>query len=419
MADGVNHGVNRGLKAPDFNHQPQLKPTIYKTVDDQVIVEDEFLNFLAVKIKSVAQDEIVLIASSTFDSEWIESSKKLLFELCPDTKQRCVAFKGSQKDANNIKSCLKVLNECGENIPHFVSHYLDELPPVTFNSLDVSSLLSKVERLHSERVAALERRLERNHGGGLVASGDTGATHGSDGPAGEKDVELVKDVSVPGSSAAGVSTCVDTVAASSVTVNPGGAGAESPKWSRVVKQGRARRNNAEGKSALLKQHAEKSVRRLPRPIVGIAAQGRIKVVHTKLVSVFTTKFSPDLDAEKLSDYLAEQLGREVICQRIVTVSNRYSSFKVCAECNDVSEMCNSDLWPEGSVVTRYYKPRKAGEMGASRAGSIRGASVPSGATAAQLNFMQVGSYNRHGAAHGQQRRRQESTCSGGQLAAKL
>lgn len=242
--------------------------------------------------------------------------------------------------------------------------------------------------LSQQRVAALERRLEPNHGGGLVASGDTGATRGSDprdGPAGEKDVELVKDVSIPGSSAAGVSTCADTVAASSVTVNPGGAGAESLKWSRVVKQGRAQRNNAEGKLALLKQHAKKSVRRMLKPIVGTAAQGRIKVVHTKLLSVFTTKFSPDLDAEKLSDYLAEQLGREVICQRTVTVSNRYSSFKVCAKCNEVSEMYNPDLWPEGSVVRRYYKPRKAEEMVASGAGSIRGASVPSGATAALLS----------------------------------
>lgn len=79
-----------------------------------VIVEDEFLNFLTVKIKkTLSQGELVLVASNTFDSEWTESSKKVLFELCPDTRQRCVAFKGNQKDVNNIKSCLKVLNECG------------------------------------------------------------------------------------------------------------------------------------------------------------------------------------------------------------------------------------------------------------------------------------------------------------------
>ena len=66
----------------------------------------------------------------------------MLFELCPDTKQRCVGFKGIQKDANNIKKSLKVLNECGDKIPRFVSHYLDELPPVTINNLDVSQACS-------------------------------------------------------------------------------------------------------------------------------------------------------------------------------------------------------------------------------------------------------------------------------------
>lgn len=94
MADGVD----QGSAAPGFNHRLRLKPTIYRTVDDQVIVEDEFLNFLAVKIKIMAQDELVLLATNTFDSVWIETSKKVLFELCPETKQRCVIYKDSQKD---------------------------------------------------------------------------------------------------------------------------------------------------------------------------------------------------------------------------------------------------------------------------------------------------------------------------------
>ncbi len=52
-----------------------------------------------------------------------------------------------------------MLNECGENIPRFVSHFLDELPPVTFNNVDVSSLLCRMERLHSE-VNALRHALK-------------------------------------------------------------------------------------------------------------------------------------------------------------------------------------------------------------------------------------------------------------------
>ncbi|KAF3843905.1 hypothetical protein F7725_015953 [Dissostichus mawsoni] len=219
----------------------------------------------------MTQDELVLVASNTLDSEWIETSKKTLFELCPETKQRCVAFKGNQKDANNIKSCLKVLNECGENIPRFVSHYLDELPPVTFNNLDVSNLLSKMERLHSEvcalrhvvevqaeigvdlravaatmdsRVAAVERQLEPSHGGGLAVPSDAETACGSTQGDGQDGAVSVKDASPPGSSADVHPNCVDPVAASgtvSACVSPGGTAVNLQIWSQVVKQGRGKK----------------------------------------------------------------------------------------------------------------------------------------------------------------------------------
>ncbi len=72
------------------------------------------------------------------------------------------------------------------------------------------------------------------------------------------------------------------------------------------------------------------------------------------------KFTPDLNAETLSNYLKEKLGRDVNCQCINTKNNRYSSFKVSAECINVAEMNSLEQWPEGSVVQRYYEPRKVG-----------------------------------------------------------
>ena len=100
-----------------------------------------------------------MLAANNFDLDWIEASKKMLFELCPTT-QRNISHKGAQKDANNIKSCLKVLNECGDNVPRFVSHYLDELPPVTFTNMDVCGLFRKIEQLHNE-VSAMKHALHR------------------------------------------------------------------------------------------------------------------------------------------------------------------------------------------------------------------------------------------------------------------
>lgn len=152
----------------------------------------------------------------------------------------------------------------------------------------------------------------------------------------------------------------------------------SPDWSGVVKRGRPRKNHAGSQIAV---GASKPTRKTSKPIVGTGAQGNISVIRTKLVSVFATKFSPDLNAETLAKYLSDQLGRSVNCQRIVTAGNRYSSFKVSAECNEVEEMYNSDLWPEGSVVRRYYEPRKANGVGATTARPLSDSGVLSEAVA--------------------------------------
>ncbi len=63
----------------------RIKPEIYTTIDGKTIVEDELLSFLSVKLKTVPQDDIILMAVNHFGSEWIENSKKVLFELCPGT----------------------------------------------------------------------------------------------------------------------------------------------------------------------------------------------------------------------------------------------------------------------------------------------------------------------------------------------
>ncbi len=301
---------------------------------------------------------------------------------------------------------IKVLNECGENIPRFVSHFLDELPPVTFNNVDVSSLLCRMERLHSEvnalrhavklqadigedlraattiidnRVSNMERQLEisREGGHGLdslceLKNACEGEMAGA--PSVECDVGLEGIASGVGSSAA---------EESNVTFMTSEEQRKSSEWSLVVKHGRRRRNYVDGQKSPIKQRAGKAKQRMPKPIIGTGARGNISVVRTKLVSVFATKFTLDLNAETLSNYLKEKLGRDVNCQRIATMNNRYSSFKVSAECINVTEMYSPELWPEGSVVRRYYEPRKVRALGANVAASTSGASVTEGATADQ------------------------------------
>lgn len=58
---------------------PQDPPVIYMAVDGKIILEDELLNFLIMKMKTLSQDDIILLAVNHFGSEWIESSKKVFW----------------------------------------------------------------------------------------------------------------------------------------------------------------------------------------------------------------------------------------------------------------------------------------------------------------------------------------------------
>lgn len=85
-------------------------------------------------------------------------------------------------------------------------------------------------------------------------------------------------------------------------------------------------------------------------IVGTGPGSSIRTVRTKMVSVFATRFAPELEADTLSLYLRKKLGREVTCTKIDSSQSRYSSFKVVAECDDVKDMYDPALWPEGAFV---------------------------------------------------------------------
>ena len=96
----------------------------------------------------------------------------------------------------------------------------------------------------------------------------------------------------------------------------------------------------------------------PYGIVGTCPEGNIQAVKTKRVSVFATKFLPDLDAETLTNYLKEKLHHDVICQKMDTAQNRYSSFKVTVECDKVEDVYEPQIWPHGVFVRRFFEPRK-------------------------------------------------------------
>ncbi|CAL8362863.1 unnamed protein product [Arctogadus glacialis] len=62
--------------------------------------------------------------------------------------------------------------------------------------------------------------------------------------------------------------------------------------------------------------------------------------------------------------------RTVKTKLIDTAQSRYSSFKVTAECNEVNDMYDPGLWPDGALVRRFYEARKPRSTTGVKAGAV-------------------------------------------------
>ena len=117
---------------------------------DSVIV-DELLCFLANKIDVLPPQSIADLCRTTYDEGEIEAAKKRLFDLCADeNSSRFRRRQGPKKSAVNLDDMMRLLQEKGTDVPLFVARNLSRLPPITFDSIDVSSLLHSVRRAQLE-----------------------------------------------------------------------------------------------------------------------------------------------------------------------------------------------------------------------------------------------------------------------------
>lgn len=115
------------------------------------VVIDELACFIVNKMKILPTNSIVRLCTGAFDNSEIEESKRKLFDLCADLNTiRVSKRQGPKKNSKNIEDMIKLLTEKGSDIPTFVALDLSRLPPITFDSLDVSVLLNAIKKTQNE-----------------------------------------------------------------------------------------------------------------------------------------------------------------------------------------------------------------------------------------------------------------------------
>ncbi|KAJ2937418.1 hypothetical protein O0L34_g18604 [Tuta absoluta] len=113
------------------------------------LVVDELLSFLQNKIDVVNEDTLCQICVSAFSAADIQKSKELLFASIP-TDKRNIRRKKAGKEHRNIEDIISLLKGVDpEIIPVFVARDLHKLPPVTFDHVDVTSLLRDIVLLQT------------------------------------------------------------------------------------------------------------------------------------------------------------------------------------------------------------------------------------------------------------------------------
>ncbi|KAL0860209.1 hypothetical protein ABMA27_010516 [Loxostege sticticalis] len=114
------------------------------------IVIDELLSYIQNKVSIADEETLVRICTTTFTSEEIKNSKKLLFESIPTDKRKIVR-KSKGKDDRDVTDIISLFkSEEQNNIPEFVARQLDKLPTILWDHLDCSKLLKDMITMKSE-----------------------------------------------------------------------------------------------------------------------------------------------------------------------------------------------------------------------------------------------------------------------------
>ena len=120
-------------------------------VNNNGVIIDELICFVQNMINILPPISIGDLCTATFAEHDIEASKRRLFEFCADDS--CTRMRkriGPKRSMQNVNDIIRLLQEKGTDTPTFVALDLAKLPPVTFDSIDVSTLLNSIRQNEAE-----------------------------------------------------------------------------------------------------------------------------------------------------------------------------------------------------------------------------------------------------------------------------
>ena len=352
---------------------------------------DELLCFIVNKVDILPVDIISQLCCTTFSETEIEKSKKLLFDLCADdSTSRLITRKGDKKNAANIADMIKLLNEKAGSVPPFVAMDLNKLPPISYDSVDISVLLRRLEKTQSDievlktcigtqgrstddntaLIHELDGRVRRLESGELHP-GPTQRGYQNDTPQNATPAASSHGLTQETATDVQESDLVHQAAAepaAEVAAEPVAESADPlGKWTDVVRK--ERRNVKRDKPPCPSTDSRNTISQAAPPIVnkkrkprnsikitGTAVDTPIASVGPKLrfANVFATRFRPDVTPEGLLNHLTRKLKVDMKVEPVTTKYGGYRSFHITSQCKDPTIFMQEDVWP-ANIQVRWWR----------------------------------------------------------------
>ena len=336
-------------------------------------VIDELLCFVTNKLSLLPPETIVQLCVSTYNASEIECSKKLLFQLLsdPGTQTRNVKRKGEKKNRDNIDDIIRLLQEKGEGVPQFAAVDLSRLPPITFDSVDVSVLLNSIKKMENE-MAFLKDSVKTVHNAASMLKDTTSSlnvrvctlesnqvspvpvnTHKATTDSARIHSDVKEDSDKPTLNA----TFVETPTAAGDRSFARVAASNTDDWHTVSRNRQSRPTPVERRSD---QSRKTNGGTKQRGVVGNAKESGLRTVGVKLrkENVFATRFDPQVTESDVQNHLHRQLGLDITVEAVDTKYNTYASFHITCMCPEPAVFMSCDLWPDMAFVRWWREPKK-------------------------------------------------------------
>jgi len=340
-------------------------------------VIDELLCFVTNKLSLLPPETIVQLCVSTYNASEIECSKKLLFQLLsdPGTQTRHVKRKGEKKNRDNIDDIIRLLQEKGEDVPKFAAVDLSRLPPITFDSVDVSVLLNSIKKMENE-MAFLKDSVKTVHNAASMLKDTSSSlnarvcslesnqvspvpvnTHKVTADSARKRSDINDNVKEDSVNPTLDATVVETPTAAGDRSFARVAASNTDAWHTVNRNRQTRPTPTERRS---EQSRKTNSVTKQRGVVGNAKESGLRTVGVKLrkANVFATRFDPEVTENDVQDHLHRQLGLDITVEAVDTKYNTYASFHITCMCPEPAVFMSCDLWPDMAFVRWWREPKK-------------------------------------------------------------